>query len=296
MPHARASRTIRPALLLLAALGVGGAAMAREGQGAMGSGETPMELKVRSDIAGLSFQMLDKLPRAPRAGSGIPDFCSSYATEPKTAAGRGVRAAGWSVTGEARLGPLTAISFAGGFEPATSGTCVVRDGNIGIFNVDGGLVAIAYARRGSTTSIGRVSELESGALRVWDGDPPGMPVADIERTEHGYLLRLGALAPRETLCRGRATVPNIYGLSIDKARAALIQSGWTPVPGDPAEDDRFGREKDLRKRGVVEVEGCSGTGFGYCSYGYKGAAGKLSVTTIGDGEFPTVSAYGAACP
>ena len=295
MPHTYAVRLVPSSMVLLAAL-LGGPATAREGQGATGMGETPMELKVRSDIAGLTFQMLDKLPRAPRAGASVPDFCTSYVSAPKTDAGREVRAAGWSVTGEARLGPLTAVSFAGGFEPATSGTCVVQDGNIGIFNAEGGLVAIAYARRGSKASIGRVSALESGALRVWDGDPPGMPIADIERQESGYLLRLGALAAKETLCRGRASVPNIYGMGIDKARAALIQSGWTPVPGDQGEDSRFGREKDLRKHGIVEVEGCSGTGFGYCNYVYKGAAGKLTVTTIGDGEFPTVSAYGAECP
>ena len=108
-------------------------------------------------------------------------------------------------------------------------------------------------------------------------------------------LRLGALATRETVCRGRASVPNIYGMKIDKARAALIQSGWTPVPGNPSEDSRFGREKDLRKRGIVEVEGCSGTGFGYCRYGYKGAAGALSVTTMGDDDLPIVSGYGADC-
>lgn len=268
---------------------------AKEGQGAVGLDETKEELKAASSIAGLVFTMLDRLPRAPGRGSKAPEFCTSYVTEPKSVGARNARALGWTVTGEAPLGPLVAVSFAGGFEPATSGTCVVQNGNVGIFNQEGELVALAYAARGSTKSIGRVSGLESGAVRIWDGDPPGTPVADIERHNGGYLLRLGALAAKETLCSGRASVPNIYGLGIDRARRALMQSGWTPVPSTADQDERFGREKELRKRGIVEVDGCSGTGFGYCSFGYKGPAGTLSVTTMGDGDFPTVSGYGATC-
>lgn len=52
---------------------------------------------------------------------------------------------------------------------------------------------------------------------------------------------------------------------------------------------------DLVRRGVPEVEDCSGTGFGFCGYGYRGAAGRLSVTTVGDNDFPSVSGYEVHC-
>lgn len=298
MSHALTSHTIRHSagrMALIVALVLGTPLAAKEGQGAVGLGEAKEELRVVSEVEGLAFTMLDRLPRAPSRGGKVPDFCTSYVADARGASAGTVRALGWTITGEARLGSFTVVSFAGGFEPATSGTCIVQNGNVGIFNQEGGLVALAYARRGSKASIGRVSALEGGAVRVWDGDPPGMPVADIERADGGYLLRLGALAANETFCRGRASVPNIYGMGIDKARRALIQRGWTPVPSQPSPDERFGREKDLRARGVVEVDGCSGTGFGYCRFGYKGAAGTLSVTTMGDDEFPIVAGYGAEC-
>lgn len=277
----------------LAALGFAAGAHAKEGQGAVGPNDIPEQLRARSDVKGLVFTMLNRLPNPPRAVKPA-EFCSHYVATPASSGARAARARGWIVTGEAPLGPFTAVSFAGGFEPATSGTCFVQDGNVGIFR-DDQLVAVAYAGRGSQQSLGKVSALEDGAVRVWSGDTLSQPLGDMRRESEGYLLHLGALAPFETFCSGRARVPNIYGMGIDKARRALMQAGWTPVPGNQDEDDRFGREKDLRKKGIVEVEGCSGTGFGFCAYGYKGSAGTLSVTTVGDDDLPTVSGYGATC-
>jgi hypothetical protein len=251
-----------------------------------------MEARIAGSEQGFSVAAMDALPKAP-AGAGLSDFCKRYAANPISEASRTVRGQGWTVTGEAKLGTLLAVSFASKFEPATSGTCFIRDGNVALF--DGGrLLAIAYAPKGSKSSIGRIEPLEGGNARIWDGDPPGQPVADL-RLEDGR-MRIEPVAPSETLCGGKAVVPNIYGMPIDRARKALGENGWRPVPGDPnAGDPRFGRERDLRKRGIVEVDGCSGTGFGYCSFTYKGASGGLSVTTMGDGDLPVVSGYDATC-
>lgn len=270
-------------------------ALARDGQGAARQGEAPEQLRASSAIAGLAFAMLDKLPRAPASAKRVPEACTRYVVQPKTSGGRTARAFGWPVTGEAAFGPFTAVSFARAFEPATSGTCVVQEGNVGIFTGQGELVALAYAPRGSKTSIGRVSALEGGAIRVWDGDPPGMPVGDIERIDGGYHLRLGALAPQETLCGGRSAVPNIYGKPIDEARKLLWARGWAPIPTQPP-PEKDSREGELARRGVTEVEGCSGTGFGYCSFNYRGGGGRLAVTTMGEAEFPGVVGYGVTCP
>ena len=103
------------------------------------------------------------------------------------------------------------------------------------------------------------------------------------------------MAPQETLCGGKAVVPNIYGKPINEARRLLWARGWAPVPTRPA-PEAASREGELAKRGVTEVEGCSGTGFGYCSYNYRGGGGLLSVATVGEGDFPTVSGYSVTCP
>lgn len=277
-------------LALVVALALPGVALAQ--QGAVGLNDTPERLQARSDVKGLVFTLLDRLPKPP--GGKSDQFCNHYAAKPASEGARAARAQGWTVTGEAPLGPFVAVSFAGRFEAATSGTCFVQDGNVGIFK-GGQLLAVAYGARGAKQSIGKVSPLEGGAVRVWSSDPLTQPLGDIQRENSGYLMRLGTTAPLETFCSGRATVPNVYGMGIDKARRALMQTGWTPVPGDGGDDNRFGIEKELRKKGIVEVEGCSGTGFGFCSFSYKGAAGTLSVTTVGDSEFPTVSGYSAQC-
>ena len=63
----------------------------------------------------------------------------------------------------------------------------------------------------------------------------------------------------------------------------------------PAPDHPQSREAELMKRGVVEVDGCSGTGFGYCSYGYESPAATLSLATVGDADDPAVSSYDVRC-
>lgn len=281
----------RVSISVLAAFLLGAPAAAQ--QGAVGLGDVPEQLRAASEIKGLSFVLMSRLPRAP-GGRARVSCEGQYSLRPKTEAGRAVKALGWAVTGEAPFGPFSAVSFAGTIESATSGTCVIGQGNVALFRA-GEPVALVYAAKGSQLSVGRIDAGSDGSLLIRDGEPPHIPIARIDRRNEGYLLRLGALAAEEKVCGGKAVVPNIYTMPIDVARRALIRSGWTPVPGDPANDDSFGREAELRKRGVPEVEGCSGTGFGYCSFTYKGPGGKLSVTTMGDGDFPTVTDYGAEC-
>ncbi|MBR0668088.1 hypothetical protein GXW71_27285 [Roseomonas hellenica] len=46
---------------------------------------------------------------------------------------------------------------------------------------------------------------------------------------------------------------------------------------------------------MPEVEDCSGTGMGFCGHTYRGPAGRLHVTTVGEGSFPSVAGYRAQC-
>lgn len=268
-------------------------ALALSGPAAAQAG--PEAPRIVSTVKDLRFVPLADLPRAPARPRRSPEeSCSGWAETPRSEATRAVAARGWTVTGEVPLGRYRAISFASTLETGPSGTCYVADGNVGVF--DGGrLVALAYGA--VPNKIGRVVTRTGGGVRLHDGDALASPIGDLNLRPDGTLA-LEPLAKVESVCGGRGSVPNIRGLPIDKARAALIAAGWAPVSSEPsqgAEDVRVGREEDLARRGLIEVDGCAGTGLGYCSFKYSGPAGTLSVTTVGDAYMPEVDDYDVEC-
>lgn len=248
-------------------------------------------LQVKSSVDGVVIMPLSALPDAP-GSSKATLTCEPYVAEPKSAAGKRVAAAGWGVTGEERIGRFQAVSFAGSFEPGTSGTCQIGEGNIGVFDGDR-LVALAYAPKSSDRPIGWIVPFESDGLRIWDGDIGSQPLADIRLSDDQ--LSIVPLAAEERFCDGKSVVSNIYGLPISKARKALWDKGWSQVPNGDAEDRTDPREAALAEKGITEVASCTGTGFGYCGYDYNRTESALAVTTIGDNEDPSVSAYHVYC-
>jgi hypothetical protein len=243
---------------------------------------------LRSDVAALRIVAAQRLPRAPVGER--PEFCRHLFATARTPAGAQVIAAGWAVTREAALGPYQAVSFVRGAEAGTSGACRMLDGNVGIFRGTD-LVAIVYAPGGG--AVGSVQAFGPDALRIWNGDFLSQPVADLHiGPDGGFAIR--PLAAEERACGGRAVVPNIYGRPINEARAMLLRHGWSPAPPQ-TRDGNDSRVADLLRRGVPEVEDCSGTGFGFCAYNYSSAAGTLSVTTVGDNDFPAVAGYSVRC-
>lgn len=246
-------------------------------------------LGLSSNVKTIAFDAASTLPRAPASARSQAD-CAGAVREPVSAAARDVAGAGWGVTGEGTIGAYQVISFAGSFEPGTSGSCYVGKGNLAVFE-GGKLRAIAYARSGSETTIGHIEPFGNGDLRIWDGELLPQPIADLRRTEQG--LAIGKLSRQERTCGG--VVPAINERPITQARKALIASGWRPVDHGAPEDRADRREKDLATLGVIEVESCSGTGFGYCSFDYERAGAALSVTTAGDNEDPSVSDYAVKC-
>ncbi len=219
--------------------------------------EGAVQGRFTSSVGDLRIAALQVLPAAPAGGSGR-DVCEQWLAAPKTAAGRQVQAAGWGVTGEVAAGRYQAVSFVGSFEPGTSGSCLARDGNVGIFE-GSSLVAIVYVPRGSDRTIGSIEAFETSGLRIWDGDYLRQPLADLQVAGDGALA-IGPLATQEKVCGGKAAVPNIYGKPINDARAMLQDMGWAAVASAAPRQDP--READLVARGVLEVDGCSGTGFG----------------------------------
>lgn len=240
-----------------------------------------------SSVKNVAIGPVHRLSKAPSSGSRGP--CDHLQIEPRTAAGRQILAAGWGVTSEERIGDYQAVSFASDFRPGTSGSCEIADGNAGFFK-GGKLVAIAYAPASATATIGSI-ERHGNALRLWDGGLLAAPMADVALTGDGG-IEVRAVAAQDQVCGGRAIVPNLHGQPIGKARAALRTQGWEPVPGPAGRTDA--REREYAGR-FPEVGGCSGTGFAYCGFDYRHAAGTLTVITAGDNDDPTVARYRVAC-
>lgn len=252
------------------------------------------DLSLQSETLGLDLVPLAALPAAPKAQGDI-EFCAHLFVETVTTpGGQDAAAKGWHVTAELPFGDLTAVSFVGSATQATSGTCELTDGNVGLYS-GSQLVALLYSTKAEKLMIGRIRPFGDG-LRILSGDVLPGTTADLVRA--GEEVTVTDPAKDEPVCNGTATVPQIEGLPIDAARKALIAAGWQPVPGDPAQQ-ALGFAQVIAAAGVPEVEDCSGTGFGFCAYRYSGTAGELSVTTAGeigeDSSLPTVTSYGVDC-
>ena len=252
------------------------------------------ELALASNVPGFEIVPLDALPAA-RGDQGDVDFCDHLTrSSPFSDAAMAVVAKGWLVTGEQSLGDLTAVSFVGRVTQATSGTCELSDGNVGLYS-GSQLVALVYSSQPDALQIGSIRPFGDG-LRILSGDVLPGTIADLIRA--GDAISVTAAATEEPVCNGTAIVPWIEGQPIDKARKLLLSAGWKPVPGDPAQQ-ALGWAKDIAAAGVPEVDDCSGTGFAFCAFRYSGPAGELSVTTAGeggeDGSLPAVSSYGVTC-
>ncbi|WP_175006889.1 hypothetical protein [Burkholderia lata] len=244
--------------------------------------------RVVSELKDIRMKALTSLPRA--ASPVDRDSCSQLAIQPKSAAAKLVAAQGWAIMSDVPLGPYRAVSFAGQMEPATSGTCSITQGNVAVFE-NGKLIALAYGKSADDTAIGRLAPLEGGAVRIWDGDIAPSPAGDL-RVDADGTLRLSKVADEDSVCKGRAKVPNVYNMPIDKARKVLVAHGWNPVRGGASGEPR---QSALVRRGIVETESCAGTGLGFCDFGYAAPAGKLTLTTVGDGDLPSVTDYDVKC-
>ncbi|MBF0680309.1 MAG: hypothetical protein IR164_15390 [Devosia sp.] len=247
-----------------------------------------------SGMDGLVVVELTRLPPAPQPVE--PALCDHLLVEPRTAGGAKAKALGWAVTGEVSLKGFDVVSFVGGVEPGTSGSCQTSDGNVALFDGEQ-LHWLVYGEKGAGARIGSVQSFENAAIRIWDGEFLPQPIADLH-VDKGGAISLVALADVEQFCDGQAAVPNIYGMPIASAREELASAGWGPIlgihPGEPADT----RAEALKASGIYEVQSCSPTGFGSCSFRYSGQFAELSVVTVGEGaglSTPAVARYDVAC-
>ena len=220
-------------------------------------------------------------------------FCSRFIQTPGSASARAVRDAGWFVTGQAQVGDYQAVSFVGGLRAGTSGICLLDDGNVALFK-EGALRAIIYGKKGMPNAIGMI-RADAGVVKIHDGDVLHQPAALLRVTDDGA-VSIDPLPASEAVCNGAASVPNIQNLPINKARDMLAKAGWAKLPrAQPIREAEDMRAFDLVSRGITEVDSCSGTGLGFCNFAYQGPAGRLSVMTVGDDEWPTVASHGVTC-
>ena len=245
-----------------------------------------------SRLPGLHAKALGTLP-APAKPSKFAqdDFCSYIAQKPETAAGKDAAAKGWTVSSEVTEGGFTAVGIFSQGEQGTSGTCMVRDGNIAIYRGTQ-LLGIVYAdtpKEGEMGDVGGVMKTPTpGRLRIGDFTPANYVSGDIVLAENGF--EVVPLATSEKYCG--LDIPSLYGKEVPKARALLAKTGWKPKA--PREEGEVSYPGHLT--GEPEIADCSGTGYGFCSGGYAHPSGALmSFTTAGDGP-ATIVSYDVTCP
>lgn len=250
--------------------------------------------ELRSDVAGLVLTAISVLPSAAAPVSGEVKECAGYFTAPKTTVAGIAAAAGWAITGEASLGRFQAVSLAAGVTAGWGGRCTVHEGKAVLFD---GMrpVAIASASAGSPMVIGSIVGLEPDGFRIWNGEFPFRPVADMHLAGDGAIV-IAPVAPAESRCEGRVSVPNIYGLRIDAARLRLAAMGWKPgiATRDPGLD-LLKREDDLVTAGFSELVSCAVSSLGYCAFEYRAAPVALTVVTAGEEAMPVVIGYRVDC-
>lgn len=251
------------------------------------------EPEFASQVSHLEIRQMKTIPANPSPG-GSDAFCPVLLDTPETAAGRQLAQSGWLVSGEIKINGLTLVSFVGVAEQGTSGSCLLSQGNVAVFD-DTTLRGLIYAPAGAERDIGSIEAMEAGRIRIWDGDYLAQPLADIQIIGDDLVI-LSDVASRDSFCDGAASVPSLYRLPIHLARRVLLAEGW--LPEEALDEAAMGWTAEMRNQ-WPELQDCSGTGFGFCAWSYiKGPGQRLSVTTAGEapeGSSPAVIGYGVSC-
>jgi hypothetical protein len=241
--------------------------------GGEADGRLPSALRVSSTIPELRIDRASMVPEAaPRRE--VEGDCGERFTAPMTNIGREIARRGWRVTSEAHAGAHGAIGYVRGLLHAPIGLCLAVDGHVAIVE-RGRLMAIVSAARrdpsdghdanGGTHNdvIGYVSKVPgSGNFRITETTGLWAPLAEIRIGPNE--IRVGRLAPRDSFCGGRVSIPNIYDRSMVAASRILRTEGWRPI------NARLGLEE------------CQMMGLGFCGYRYRRGRQSLEITTDND--------------
>ena len=248
---------------------------------------TQGQSQTQSKVLELLVVSVSNIPKGPYPELR-DDLCKWFRIEPNTIVGIEIQRLGWGVMSEVSLGPYQFVSFAGKFNPGTSGMCQRKQGNIAVFQ-DRKLTSIIYTKPEDDYLIGNLELIEGGAVRVLSGGFVEWPVADINLLKDSY--EVAEISELQSFCKGKRIVPNIYGNTIPEARAKLLRYGWKPSKSG---DGLWTRAQEMKDRGITEVQSCSGFGLARCFFNYDGVSASLEVVTLGEvGE--VVNNYSVQC-
>jgi hypothetical protein len=249
---------------------------------AAGSGQASRSIfHTSSAIASLRVARANAVPAAaPRVG--IDEYCVGlgYEKVPRTSLGREIARRGWHITSEVFVGGYVAIAFVRNLVAGTSGICYPVEGHVAISDRSGAMAIISNIREPrpenyvNESGLGEVSVVPgSQALRITDNTGPSPPIADVRLDAGG--VRVVPVAARDSICHGRASIPNVFGQTMPAATHVLGRHGWRAT----------GTQRSLRD--------CSGTGVGYCIFTY--VQGRRSIELITAWENHEVVRYRPHC-
>lgn len=108
-----------------------------------------------------------------------------------------------------------------------------------------------------------------------------------------YLLvgLLVLVLPIVSSCKDRESEKSIImNMPYHEARKVILQSGWKPVLGNTSDENIGVPALAFRDLGYIEVDDCSGTGIGYCSFYFQNEKGQyLRIGTEGDDNGPNTN-------
>ena len=111
-----------------------------------------------------------------------------------------------------------------------------------------------------------------------------LPESSSNQSYHKGVGNNKALIDYETM---KNSQPTIMNLSYHEARQILIRNGWTPVLGNTSEENIGIPAIAFRNQGYIEVDDCTSTGIGYCTFYFQNEKGEyLRIGTEGEDNGP----------
>ncbi|KWS04657.1 hypothetical protein AZ78_2207 [Lysobacter capsici AZ78] len=271
-------------------------------------------LTVKGEVGSLRLRLIDALPPLPKATADSGEASGDCAQAPVSAEARAADAAGWTVFAERDWAGYRAVGVARAGTHLAGMGCVFPDGQVLLFRDGRPVAQVVDSQAGKEDSDAGLQSLEDGApapsaeasqvvrrdgadaeLRL--GDWNGSQLARLVVGADGG-LELAALPAIDSYCAQRAKLPRLEAMALPAARERLLAQGWQGRQSDPdADEGADGMRDALRRLGFPEIEGCSGTGMGYCNYHYRNAAGDaLQLTSAGEYVPPGVDQAEASWP
>lgn len=238
--------------------------------------------EMHSSVREIYFTAIDRLPHVVEPRSRLRGCAME---QPRTAGGKAALAAGWKVSGEQRLGKLTAVAIFRGLRDAPGSHCYELDAVVVLFERERPIAVLRRADPlGEGIGVGSVARVKPGVIEIGQS----VMSAPLGRLSlEGQRLRFDALPLIERHCGGRVTMPNLYTMQFWKMRDTVLQAGWRPRATKARHRDVDDEESmtAFQRQRFSETEEC-GPMMG-CNYRYRRGGDTLFVG-LRDDEDPNI--------